>query len=814
MDDLKDRGLISISKGRVWMHDLIQEMGKEIVRLQDKDKDDPGKRSRLWKSNDIYDVLRKNKGGTEEIQCIFLDMDEMMKIKKVELHAETFKKMHKLRMIKFYTRKLIESPVTFYTSLESFPDHLKFLCWDHFPQRSLPQDFCPENLVILDMRFSKLEQLWEGDQALPKLKRLNLSHSKKLVRVPDLSLSPNIEEVILHGCESLIEVYSSAFLDNLNWLWLGHCSKLERLDIRSNILWRSSGLVNLDCCYKLETLLISGKTDVVQSYIYSDNCVYSDLEGYCFDWPEMTIEKDDEGDYEIWEDEETTVATSFNELCWLQIASCKSLTCLPAELFNFKFLRRLSLGGCSKLEVLPEFEETMENLKVLILDHTAIKELPSSLHHLVGLEKLSLQESFVDINLTDTAIKELPASLHLLAGLEKLSLRGCTIKTIPSSIGNLSKLLQLDLTYCESLITFPSSIFKLNLTRLDFEGCPMLRTFPEIPENIGCLSSLTELSLQGSSIVNLPESMAHLSSLRSLNLSDCKWLECVPKLPPNLNQVLAFDCPSIKRMMLNSCSDSEKGTFKLHLTNSQELDATSLSNIEEEAYIKINDDAYRSVFFCFPGSAVPDWFPHHCQGHSINIRSDPLYLCGGYRLIGFALCVVLGRENMDGTRTRGRGRTTRLTYKLGFEYDGQQMHFLYDHLPIQCSSYSDRFIIQDHTFLWKYRFDLASIGNKLFNAYNFTFEILDEHFRPLSFQSTFTVKECGICPLYTKQNDDGNIEEPSGDAVCLLDLDLSLVCNFVAIRHPSDTGRIAQINVRKIQFFLYFDTPLIGVQHM
>ncbi|GAU19772.1 hypothetical protein TSUD_78980 [Trifolium subterraneum] len=528
MNVLKDRSLISISEyGEVWMHDLIQEMGHEIVRLQSVD--DPGKRSRLWKPNDIYDVLSKNKGkGTDAIKCIFLDMTE---IKKVQLHAETFKKMCNLRMIKFYNGC---SNVTFREFLKTFPDRLKFLCWDAFPQRSLP-DFCPENLVILEMPFSDLEQPWVGDQAFPNLKRLDLSNSKKLRGVPNLSLFPNIEEIIL--------------------------------------------------------------------------------------------------------------------------------------------------SGCLKLEELPEFKETMENLIVLMLDKTAIKELPSSLHRLVRLEKLSLQ------------------------------------------------------------------------------SCTRLKT---IPNNIGRLSSLTELSLQGSNIVNLPESMAYLSSLELLDLSDCKWLECIPKLPPNLDRVRAFDCPSIKRMMLNSrlklLSDSEEGTFEFCLTNSQELDATSWSNIREEACIKITDDAYRSVFLCFPGSAVPCWFQYCCRGHSVTMKKDSQNLSSKSRLIGFALCVVLGRENMDGTRTRGRS----LTYKLGFEYDGGRIHFLYDCLHVHCSSYwhdhhSDRFISQDHIFLWKYRFDLASIGSKLFNAYNFTFEILDEDFHPLSFQSTFTVKECGLCPLYTKENDDNGI---------------------------------------------------------
>ncbi|XP_045832908.1 disease resistance protein RPV1-like isoform X2 [Trifolium pratense] len=681
IDDLSDRILISISNGRVWMHDLIQEMGHEIVRLQCAN--DPGKRSRLWKTNDVYDVLSKNKGkGTDAIQCIFLNMDE---IKNVQLHADTFKKMHNLRMIKFYTHFRNNSNVTFHAFLKRFPNDLKFLRWDGFPQRSLPQDFCPKNLATLDMSYSHLEQLWEGDQALPNLKRLNLSYSKKLVRVPDLSLSPNIEEIILTDCISLVQVYSSSFLDKLNWLYLAGCTKLERLDVRSNILSRSSGLVALPNCYKLEKLLISGRTDVVQSYNCSDFYVYSNWERKIFVSKSMAIELNNAGDYEICDLDSNTIVRSINDLCWLDISNCRSLTCLPAELFNSKFLRRLCLRSCLQLEELPEIKETMENLKVLILDETAIKELPSSLHLLVGLEELSLQ-----------CCKKL--------------------KAIPSSIGNLSKLLELELTYCESLETFLSSIFKLKLTRLDFYGCPMLGTFPEIPNEVGRLSSLTELSLQGSSIVNLPESIAHLSSLRSLNLSDCKLLECVPKLPPNLNQVLAFDCHSMKRMMLNSGSDSKEGI------------------------------------------AVPDWFPHRCQGHSISISSDDLYLYERNRLIGFALCVVLGH---DFPYEISRFDIS-FAYALKFESDGR-IHLRSNKLEVEYDRHRlghNRRISQHNTFLWKYKLNSSRIGRF---AEAFTFEILDGNRRLLSYPTTMMVKECGIYPLYAKENDDNSIHEPSGD---------------------------------------------------
>ena len=42
----------------MWMHDLLQEMGRDIVRKECPK--DPGKRSRLWLYKDIDSVLTKN----------------------------------------------------------------------------------------------------------------------------------------------------------------------------------------------------------------------------------------------------------------------------------------------------------------------------------------------------------------------------------------------------------------------------------------------------------------------------------------------------------------------------------------------------------------------------------------------------------------------------------------------------------------------------------------------------------------------------------------------------------------------------------
>ncbi|KAG5087700.1 hypothetical protein JHK86_000312 [Glycine max] len=488
--------------------------------------------------------------------------------------------MENLRMLHFESEDIWRgSNVVIASSLESLPDGLKIIHWDGFPQRSLPPNDWPQNLVRLEMRDCNLEQLWEPDQqGFPKLKRLDLSYSRKLSRIPDLYLSPDIEEILLICCESLTEVYSSGFLNKLNCLCLYRCAELRSLTIPTNILWRSTGSIILCNCSKLETISINN-SEVVQL----SGCSHHDTfptGWYCQEYRRISGLS-----YHIMLAEGSPpTLSSPNKLCFLDLSWCKSLTSFPIgfDLSKLKFLKTLLLNGCSNFEEFPEIKDTMENLAVLKLDRTAIKILPSSLCRLVALEELSLDSC-------------------------------ASLETIPSSIGDLSKLYTLDLIYCRSLETFPSSIFKLKLTKLDLSGCSKLRTFPEIlepaqtfaqvnltrtaikelplsfgnlvqlqtlrlnmctdleslpnsivnlkllsvldcsrcakltkiPSDIGRLSLLRELSLSESGIVNLPESIAHLSSLELLDLSECKKLERIPRLP-------AFDRQSIRRVMSNS----------------------------------------------------------------------------------------------------------------------------------------------------------------------------------------------------------------------------------------------------------------------
>ena len=56
---LIDRALVAVNDHKkIWMHDLIQEIGQEFVRQES---NDPGERSRLWSTSDIFHVLEENR---------------------------------------------------------------------------------------------------------------------------------------------------------------------------------------------------------------------------------------------------------------------------------------------------------------------------------------------------------------------------------------------------------------------------------------------------------------------------------------------------------------------------------------------------------------------------------------------------------------------------------------------------------------------------------------------------------------------------------------------------------------------------------
>lgn len=75
------------------MHDLLQEMGREIVRQESPE--NPGRRSRLWYHEDILRVFRENL-GTNSVEGIKVDMIEP---EEVFMGTKALKQMKRLRLI-------------------------------------------------------------------------------------------------------------------------------------------------------------------------------------------------------------------------------------------------------------------------------------------------------------------------------------------------------------------------------------------------------------------------------------------------------------------------------------------------------------------------------------------------------------------------------------------------------------------------------------------------------------------------------------------------------------------------------------------
>ena len=55
---LLNKSLLILENKTLWMHDLLQEMGREIVRRESCE--EPGKRSRLWLCKDLLHIMTKD----------------------------------------------------------------------------------------------------------------------------------------------------------------------------------------------------------------------------------------------------------------------------------------------------------------------------------------------------------------------------------------------------------------------------------------------------------------------------------------------------------------------------------------------------------------------------------------------------------------------------------------------------------------------------------------------------------------------------------------------------------------------------------
>ncbi|KAL2335507.1 hypothetical protein Fmac_016720 [Flemingia macrophylla] len=234
---------LSLHGTMVTLHDLIEDMGKEIVR-QESPKN-PGKRSRLWSHEDIIEVLEDNT-GTSKIEIIHLDFPLLDKEETVEWNRKAFKKMRNLRTLIIKNGYFSKGP-------KYLPNSLRVLEWWRYPSHDLPSDFHSKKLVICKLPhscFTPLELVCLLKKFM-SMRVLNLDKSKSLTQIPDVSGLPNLEKLSFQHCQSLTTIHGSVgFLYKLKTLSAFGCTKLMSFP---PIMLTSLEKLNLSRCYSLES---------------------------------------------------------------------------------------------------------------------------------------------------------------------------------------------------------------------------------------------------------------------------------------------------------------------------------------------------------------------------------------------------------------------------------------------------------------------------------------------------------------------------------------------------------------------------------
>jgi len=92
--------------------------------------------------------------GTKAIEGLVM---KLQRTSKVCFGTIAFEKMKKLRLLQLDHVRLIGD-------YECFPKHLRWLSWQGFPLKYIPEVFYQTNVVAMDLKHSNLKQVWKRPQ--------------------------------------------------------------------------------------------------------------------------------------------------------------------------------------------------------------------------------------------------------------------------------------------------------------------------------------------------------------------------------------------------------------------------------------------------------------------------------------------------------------------------------------------------------------------------------------------------------------------------------------------------------------------------
>ncbi|CAN1851271.1 Disease resistance protein RUN1 [Linum perenne] len=349
------RGLVKVGyDNKLWMHDLLQGMGREIVR--EESPADPGERSRVWHYEDVTDVLT-SKTGTKAIEGLAVNLPHT---EQLSSSAKAFKKMKRLRLLKL-------SHVVLKGSYEHFCNKLRWLCWHGFSLESIPDDFDLGNLIALDLRHSRLKTFSEEEV---KIVNLNMSGCSTLEELPDsIGSLDHLLLLSLQDCSKLKCLPSTmGGLKSLRNLNLSGCYELEDLPESTGALEHLESL-NLQNCMSLNGLPVSiGGLKSLEDLDMSGCCkleALPDSIGSLVHIPVLNLRnsliKLDLRSCNITDD---TMPDNLGFMPLLNILKLcgNDITCLPESINALPELGELWLNKCQWLREIPELQSSVKSL--------------------------------------------------------------------------------------------------------------------------------------------------------------------------------------------------------------------------------------------------------------------------------------------------------------------------------------------------------------------------------------------------------------------------------------------------------------------
>ncbi|KAH0707529.1 hypothetical protein KY289_012605 [Solanum tuberosum] len=620
IDYLIEKSLLSINQNNsIVMHNMIRGMGENVIREEYAN-------SRIWLPKEVCDLF-KGKLITEKVESLCIPKDYYFEDDLVD-YSNIFKRMQSLKI-------LIVGDGAFSSNctITYLPSSLRIIEWRGYPSISLPESFEPSQLAMLCLCESRLVELWPISKKLSNLKHLDLRQSLGLTKTPNFGDMPNLETLYLSGCMNLEEVHPS----------LGHCRMLTYLILDG--CCKLKKLPKFVCMDSLEDLNLLECTSLEE---FPE--IYGDMRCLSILWlgpswirslpPSLSgLRELDLTDCEVLE----SIPDTIRNLSDIIISGCNKLATLPNSLFESQQLKYFSIRQCSGLVKLPSSLGVQKNLILLEIDGCENLKLPSSIQ-MESLELLKISnypklDTFPQIN----------GDMHCL---KFLTLNFTGIREVPSSIRNLSGLIELNLEGCEDLVSLPDSISNLiNLHHLSLGGCKKLEKLPDyicylqeldMLEDLGSLDFLFNLDVSGSNISCLPKSFKGLLRLQCLNIQFCQNLNELPsgELPPTLMHLF-----SDYHLALKSIRDLVTNCLKLYrlVISDCGADSSEQVNVFLQHFLRtcIQCDFHQRDYFAISFRdqvRIPELFDYHqlINQKEMSIDLNPSWYTD--KFMGFWLC--------------------------------------------------------------------------------------------------------------------------------------------------------------------------------